>query len=242
MGPARAGWRGLTGAVLAVMMGATGGAGQAPARFCPSFWFDLIESCPTGPAPFWQEAMDRPGCFVWNPYPQADETVSWSGWCPGGKPHGKGMEVWRVHHDALPIPIPVESREAGEWEGERVKITGEGSYVDGNREGRWVWLLPYGWRSEGSYVDGKMSGVWADRNAAGTVWIGPYVDGRKSGVWVERTFLSSSDLPIVSEGRYVDDKKTGLWVTRFPEGFVRECRYIAGRPFGSACRGRDLVD
>ena len=32
----------------------------------------------------WMEIADRPGCYLWNPFPQDDETVTWNGECSTG--------------------------------------------------------------------------------------------------------------------------------------------------------------
>ena len=32
----------------------------------------------------WMEISNQPGCYLWNPFPQDDETVSWSGDCSEG--------------------------------------------------------------------------------------------------------------------------------------------------------------
>ena len=45
------------------------------------------------------ELANQPGCWLWNPNPQPDETVTWSGGCTGGKRSGKGEEVWRFRED-----------------------------------------------------------------------------------------------------------------------------------------------
>jgi len=54
--------------------------------------------CPTptvkgGPA-CWIEVENQPGCFLWNPNPGTDETVTWSGSCSGDRPDGHGTERW----------------------------------------------------------------------------------------------------------------------------------------------------
>ena len=44
--------------------------------------------------PCWMEAANLPGCYVWNPNPQADETVTWTGGCRGGFARGTGSLTW----------------------------------------------------------------------------------------------------------------------------------------------------
>ena len=60
--------------------------------------FDLPEGpiC-TGdfsPDSCWMELVDRPGCYLWNPFPQDNETVTWSGVCSNGLAQGNGRVTW----------------------------------------------------------------------------------------------------------------------------------------------------
>ena len=41
----------------------------------------------------WQELENNPACFVWNPYPQEKETVTWSGACADRMAQGTGTLV-----------------------------------------------------------------------------------------------------------------------------------------------------
>ena len=110
----------------------------------------------------WLEVENRPGCSVWNPNPQEDETVSWSGECAEGKLAGAGKETWRYRKDGV-----------------RVTGTHEGAYVDGKREGQWVYRRPAdGTVLEGLYVDGKREGQWDRRYANGVFIETTYSDGK----------------------------------------------------------------
>ena len=40
------------------------------------------------------ELADRPGCYLWNPAPQDNETVDWSGECSNGFAQGNGRVNW----------------------------------------------------------------------------------------------------------------------------------------------------
>ena len=42
----------------------------------------------------WMELVDRPGCYLWNPAPQDNETVTWSGQCSNGFAQGAGRVNW----------------------------------------------------------------------------------------------------------------------------------------------------
>ncbi len=47
----------------------------------------------------WRELEYNPACVVWTPYPQEQETVTWSGACTDGKVQGRGTLEWRYFED-----------------------------------------------------------------------------------------------------------------------------------------------
>jgi hypothetical protein len=100
------------------------------------------------------------GCRVWNPHPQADETLRWSGACVNGLAQGRGAAVWL--HGRLPFET-----DEGEWRdgrqtgsGTQVWPTGryDGQLVDGEPNGRGV-LIVQGVRYEGELRNGKPNGA-----------------------------------------------------------------------------------
>ena len=42
----------------------------------------------------WMGVFNHPGCYLWNPYPADDETVSWSGECSSSFAEGRGETSW----------------------------------------------------------------------------------------------------------------------------------------------------
>lgn len=64
----------------------------------------------------WMKASNHGNCYVWNPYPATDETVTWSGQCKAGVAAGKGTQTW-------------------EYDGGQQKFTG--TMVNGEAHGRW---------------------------------------------------------------------------------------------------------
>ena len=115
----------------------------------------------------WMEISQRPGCYVWNPFPQPGETVTWTGACAGGKAQGTGTLTW-VYDGGV---------ETG---------TG-GRLVDGKFNGHWVMRNEDGSVSEGPYVDDERNGYWVTRLANGAVEEGPYVNGVRHGRWIWRS-------------------------------------------------------
>jgi hypothetical protein len=100
------------------------------------------------------------GCQVWNPHPQPDESVRWSGACPNGFAHGRGAVQWFKNN------LPFESDE-GEWHagrqtgyGTQVWPSGryDGELLGGEPNGRGVLILQ-GVRYQGEFRDGKPNGA-----------------------------------------------------------------------------------
>ena len=107
----------------------------------------------------WMEISERPGCYVWNPFPATDETVTWTGACAGSFAQGTGTLTWAVSG------------------GDRQTETGR--LVAGQRSGRWVIRQFDGSIWEGPFVDGKTNGTWVIRSANGTVEEWLFRDGER---------------------------------------------------------------
>jgi hypothetical protein len=102
----------------------------------------------------------KSGCQVWNPSPQLEESVSWSGACVNSRAEGYGTVRW------LSNGLPTETDE-GQWhDGRQVNkgtqswSTGryEGELSDGEPNGRGV-LIIQKLRYEGDFRNGKPNGV-----------------------------------------------------------------------------------
>ena len=176
----------------------------------------------------WIALENQPECYVWNPNPHSDETVTWTGECSGGRAQGEGTRKWV-------------------WEGGEKTSQEKGLLKDGKPHGQWVWrtseekkgeaFYVYGEYvgptadaedvMEGRIVKGKMQGDWVERWGDGGVEEGPYVEGKRHGDWVMRD--ADGD---VSEGAYVDGKRQGNWVARYASGVVAEGPYVEGKRHG----------
>lgn len=104
---------------------------------------------------------DKSGCRVWNPNPQLEESVTWSGSCANGLAEGHGTARW------LKGNAPMETDD-GEWhEGRQVNkgsqswSTGryDGELSDGEPNGRGV-LTVQKLRYEGDFRNGKPNRAW----------------------------------------------------------------------------------
>ena len=197
----------------------------------------------------WMALTDQPECYVWNPYLEKDESLTWSGKCSEGFAEGEGTLTYNYLFDsATMIPVIFEEtghlqngRKHGQWV-ERVQQTEEGNNQPD----------PSGWRvSEGPYVLGTKHGQWVERSWRND-WVheGSYVNGKEHGQWVGRLPLWGKEEKMMSthangvlhgphftrftdgstrEGSFVNGKKHGRWVRRDPEGtVVSESTYVNG--------------
>ena len=120
------------------------------------------ETCAGKPAgsSCWMALADRPECYVWNPYLQKDETVTWSGKCSGSVAQGEGTLTWnydgggrQYNPDTEKYDIPVKAVSKG-----------TGVLQKGKMHGQWVERDAYYWVHEGPYKDGKKHGQWVSRH------------------------------------------------------------------------------
>jgi len=102
---------------------------------------------------------DKSGCRVWDPSPQLEEAVAWSGICANGHAEGQGIVRW------LKAGAPIETDE-GEWHDGRQVSKGsqtwpggryEGQIADGEPNGQGLLTLQK-LRYEGEFRDGKPNG------------------------------------------------------------------------------------
>lgn len=83
-------------------------------------------------APDWITTTNN-ACKVWNPQPQPNESVTWSGACKDGLASGKGVLHWTE-----------DGKPDAEFDGE---------YANGKRNGPGVIITPDGKRFEGFWSD-----------------------------------------------------------------------------------------
>jgi hypothetical protein len=78
------------------------------ALFASALWLSYSAACAQSvqAGDFVADAKD--GCKVWNPHPQPDEAVNWSGGCVNGLAQGPGNLQWLKNNK------PYEKDE-GEW-------------------------------------------------------------------------------------------------------------------------------
>ena len=120
-------------------------------------------------------------CQVWDPNPQIDESVAWSGACANGRAEGAGTVQW------LKTGTVIET-DKGEWRdgrqaGKGVQTWPTGSYegelAEGQPSGRGVLTIP-NLRYEGQFRDGKPNGLGTLTEGSQTVH-GAWKDGCLQG-------------------------------------------------------------
>jgi hypothetical protein len=100
------------------------------------------------------------GCRVWNPHPQSNETIRWSGASANGLAQGRGAAQW--FRDNLPFETDEGEWSAGRQVGYGTQVWPSGRYdgelADGEPHGRGVLIVP-GVRYEGEFRNGKPDGT-----------------------------------------------------------------------------------
>jgi len=102
---------------------------------------------------------DKSGCQVWDPNPQLNETVSWSGGCRNGLAEGAGSVEWSKDGKRI-------ETDNGLWRGGKQVGKGMQNWPIGRYEGDLADGLPNGqgvltfekFRYEGEFRDGKPNG------------------------------------------------------------------------------------
>ena len=113
----------LSGATRSPASGASAAAGTGAAATLPDpasgIPVDQVCTPQSDGVSCWMEVSGRPGCYVWNPNPQPNETVTWTAACADGFAHGTGTLTWSY----------VGGRQ-----------TGNGRLRDGKTDGTWRWV------------------------------------------------------------------------------------------------------
>ena len=153
----------------------------------------------------WMALADRPECYVWNPYLQPDEIVTWSATCAGKTAQGEGTLTWAV----------------ADGDSSKVIRTSTGRLRYGKFDGHWVIrhksVHGGSWEYEVHYENARKQGNWVMRNPDGRITFeGTYVDDVEHGIFVWRSFHQGRMIE-GSKGEYVHGKSEGTWLYYYPE-------------------------
>jgi len=170
-------------------------------------------------------------CKVWNPDPQSDETVTWSGkvdregyatgpgvlqWYLSGKPNGKFEGQM------------LKGKESGKgvitWaDGSRY----DGELLDSQETGKGILTSPEGFSYNGDFVNDMLSGkgvfTWAD----GSRYEGDFLDSKRTGKGVFIWGPKSQHNGDRYEGDFVDGRHTGKGIYTWADGSRYEGDFVA---------------
>jgi len=146
-------------------------------------------------------ADPRTGCKVWNPKPQPNQMILWSGLCGNGIANGRGFLQW--------------------FKDGKLVLLGEGNYRDGRLHGRGVYTWANDDRYEGDYYDGKQQGRGVYTWENGNRYEGDYVDDKPHGQGVYTLTDGNSYSGQWSNGCFKQgDRKAWIATTKEECGFV----------------------
>ena len=129
------------------------------------------------------------GCALWNPRPQRDESVTWSGVCLNGLATGPGVAQW---YESGQIGNRLEGEYRNGRQSGEVTVTypngakykGTLNEEDGNRDGEGTFIWPNARKYIGEWAHGK-------RNGNGTMYAADGTVGQ-SGLWIHGDFIGAN--------------------------------------------------
>ncbi len=202
----------------------------------------LAASRPPAPPADEQASPDHPGwsvdprsgCWLWNPFPKPNETVSWSGGCDAAGPAtGSGVLEWRQGGGWQRYEAPLRFGKLS-GKGKLTSSNGsryEGEWRDGEKNGQGLFVQGDGGRYEGMWKDGSYDGVGAATYASGDRYEGDWRGGRREGHGV-MTFASG-------------ERYDGSWKDNRPEGrgeaWIEGKHYIGNWVSGCYRNGPDTA-
>lgn len=124
---------------------------------------------------------DKNGCKVYNPMPQKDESISWSGKCLNGFAHGKGTLKWEISGKVKEVYTGDMANGWAEGDGVLTSEEGtqyEGSWVRSRQHGRGVQINPDDSAYDGEWREGRPHGYGRFRTPTGQTWEGEWHNGK----------------------------------------------------------------
>ena len=174
----------------------------------------------------------RASCKVWNPIPQAGETVEWSGTCTNGYADGAGQLTWRFASGTEVWTVNMAAGKSGTGPYKIVTThngttsTWTGTFTNGMKTGVNVRTFADGNQFEGSWVNGQANGssVYTTK------------DGQRQGVFAANgciwsaetggTFINSVDK---NKNQCLSERTTSP-VAANAGSAVTECHTLAASP------------
>lgn len=169
------------------------------------------------------------GCRVWNRFPQARETVTWTGPCIEGATAGEGLLTWTsVRRGETERETYEGQRQGGREHGRGVYTGADGSRYDGDwrlgiKHGQATYTSPEGHVYVGAYREGLRQGHGVYTLANGSRYEGDWWGGRQHGQGMATWYDGSR-----YEGELVDGKPEGQGTLTFADGTVYSGEWRAG--------------
>lgn len=143
-------------------------------------------------------------CFLVNPNPMENESVSWNGKCKSGYVNGKGHMEWKV-------------------DGERV-LTVDGQWEKGILNGETRMHFKSGTYYEGTIVNNLENGYGIKKYSDGSVYKGSWKDGKRNG---NGLYIHSNGTQF--KGNYIKDYENGIGKIIWTNGATFEGNFKNGK-------------
>lgn len=166
-------------------------------------------------------------CRVFNPHPQPDEKVTWTGECKDGYADGNGILEWYVQGK-------FHSRYEGRMEKGRAHGSGvysfssnaryEGGFKNGKRDGKGVMINPDGIKIAAAFADDDVIGEVEATFPKGSWYRGGWKNGKPEG-------KGKYKYPegIVYEGEFKSGQRDGMGAATYPNGTRYEGTWRQGK-------------
>jgi hypothetical protein len=168
---------------------------------------------------------DKNGCKAWNPYPVANESITWSGKCENGYIEGKG--VLQFYVDEKKASAMDGSFSSGKKHGFAIATYSdggrfEGNFVDDIKSGKGT-LASKDFKYEGMYSNNKSHGKGLISWTNGDSYNGDFKDGNRTG---KGLYLWSNGNKY--DGEFKDGNRTGFGLFVWVNGSRFEGEWING--------------
>lgn len=177
------------------------------------------------------------GCRVWNRFPQAQESVTWTGDCLDGATAGEGQLTWSsALRGRRMVETYIGERRDGRENGHGLYLAADGSrylgdWRDGLKHGDGMYLSHEGHVYVGEYREGLRHGRGVYTRTEGARYTGEWRNGTQHGggvaIWPDGSRYS---------GQLADGKPHGEGTLTFTDGNVYSGEWRAGC-FAEATRG-----
>ena len=173
----------------------------------------------------------KTGCTVWNPAPQAEDSIKWSGDCKDGKANGQGSLEWYTNDELQSMITGVMKAGRCVQDCSAKTVDGDaylGEMKDNLPAGKGVLTRADGSTYEGEFKDGERYGHGTLKFSTGETYVGEWQHGQMNG----KGELSSADGKQKYTGAFKDDLPDGHGLMTYEDGSKYEGDWINGRRNG----------